>query len=169
MKGVLTVDSIEAACLRSRGGSHGSWPWTRKMLARADEQFRGVWRELTLDGEAAHDILLPPHAGEPCKGDLLTLVPDHGATVRDAGVALTTLGDAYAKNNATCAERIGFATDAPFTALVLCTAPLDWEEYAKVTARPGACYCVDGFHRLVAWAAAGRLTKDSRLGIWLAG
>ena len=169
MKGVLTVDSIEAACLRSRGGSHGSWPWTRKMLARADEQFRGVWRELTLDGEAALDIRLPHHAGEPCKGDLLTLVPDQGASVREAAAALTKLGDAYVKNNAACAERLGFAADAPFTPLVLCAAPLDWEEYAKVAPHPGAYYCIDGFHRLVAWAAAGRLRKDAAISAWIAG
>lgn len=163
------MDSIEEACLRSRGGSHGSWPWTRKMLARADEQFGGVWRELTLSGDAALDILLPPHAGEPCKGDQLTLVADVGATVRDAGAALTQLGEAYARNNPSCTERLGFAADAPFSHVILCTAPLDWEEYAKVTPQPGAHYCIDGFHRLVAWAAAGRLTKDTTLSAWLAG
>ena len=169
MKGVLTVDSIEAACLRSRGGSHGSWPWTRKMLARADEQFRGVWREVTIDGNTAVAVLLPAHSGEPCKGDQLTLVADEGATVREAGAALAQLGEAYARNNPSCAERLRFAAEAPFTHVILCAAPLDWEEYAKVTARPGAYYCIDGFHRLVAWAAAGRLTKTANLGIWLAG
>lgn len=163
------MDWIEEDSLKSRGGSHGSWPWTRKMLARADEQFRGVWRELTLDGEAALDILLPPHSGEPCKGDLLTLVPDQGATVREASAALLAIGDAYARNNAACAERLGFASASPLTRLILCTSPLDWEEYAKVAPQPGALYCVDGFHRLVAWAAAGRLTKDATLTAWIAG
>ena len=169
MKGVLTVDSIEEACLRSRGGSHGSWPWTRKMLARADEQFGGVWRELTIDGEAALGILLPPHSGEPCKGDQLTLVAGQGATVREAGAARTHLGDAYARNNPSCAERLGFAAGAPFSHVVLCAAPLDWEEYADVAPQTGAYYCIDGFHRLVAWAAAGRLTKDAKLSVWRAG
>jgi hypothetical protein len=169
VKDVLTVDSIEEACLRSRGGSHGSWPWTRKMLARADEQFGGVWREVAIDGNAALEILLPPHSGEPCKGDLLTLVGDAGATTRDAGAALVALGEAYARNNPSCAERLSFATDAPFSHVVLCTAPLDWEEYGKVAHRPGAHYCIDGFHRLVAWAAAGRLTKDATIAAWIAG
>jgi hypothetical protein len=67
------------------------------------------------------------------------------------------------------AERIGFAREAPFSRIVLSTAPLQWEEYASVTPVPGALYCVDGFHRLVAWAAAGRLGKDANLEIWLAG
>jgi hypothetical protein len=157
------------AVLASRGGSHGSWPWTRKLLGRADEQFDGAWRELTIAGASALEILLPPHSGEPCKGDQLTLVGDEGATVRDAGASLVALGEAYARNNPSCAERIRFAADAPFTHVVLCTAPLDWEEYSKVAPRPSAYYCIDGFHRLVAWAAAGRLTTKMNLDIWLAG
>lgn len=166
---MMTVDAIEDACLRSRGGAHGSWPWTRKMLAQADDQFMRLWREVTITGDQALDILLPPHSGEPCKGDQLTLVGDQGATVRDAGAALIKLGAVYARNNASCAERIGFATDAPFTHIILCTSPLDWEEYARVTSHPKAYYCVDGFHRMVAWASAGRLTKDATLSIWMAG
>ena len=139
------------------------------MLARADEQFGGVWRELTVDGDAALDILLPPHSGEPCRGDQLTLVGDHGASVRDARTALAALGEAYPRNNPSCAERLGFATDSPFSEIILCVAPLDWEEYAKVATRPGAAYCIDGFHRLIAWAAAGRLTKSATLTAWVAG
>jgi len=169
VKGVLTVESIEEVCLRARGGSHGSWPWTRKMLARADAQFGGVWRELSIDGNAALDILLPPHSGEPCKGDQLTLVADEGATVREAAAALAAFGEAYARNNPSCAERLRFAADAPFTHLILCTAPLDWEEYGRVTPRPGAYYCIDGFHRLAAWAAAGRLSSGATISVWLAG
>lgn len=160
---------ISDTVLASRGGTHGSWPWTRKMLAKADEQFANAWRELTISGDAALDVILPSHSGEPCKGDQLTLVADGGATVRDAGIALARLGEAYARNNASCAERIGFATDAPFTHLVLCTSPLDWEEYASVTPAEGAHYCIDGFHRLVAWSAAGRLNKDATLSVWMAG
>jgi hypothetical protein len=163
------LKEISDAVLASRGGTHGSWPWTRKLLARADEQFAGLWRELTIDGAAALDILLPSHSGEPCKGDQLTLVGHHGASVRDAGAALNELGDVYARNNPSCAERIGFARDAPFTRVIICTAPLDWEEYASVRPVPGAYYCIDGFHRLVAWAAAGRLKRDVSLQIWLAG
>ncbi len=165
----MDLISVEQRVLASRGGAHGSWPWTRKLLARADEQFGGVWRELEISAESALDILLPSHAGEPCKGDQLTLVSDAGASVRGAADTLKRLGEAYARNNASCAERLGFAAGAPFSHVVLSTAPLDWEEYARVAPRPGAYYCIDGFHRLVAWAAAGRLKKDARIGIWLAG
>lgn len=139
------------------------------MLARADEQFDSRWRTTTITGEQALDILLPPHSGEPCKGDQLTLVGHRGATARDAGAALKAMGAAYARNNPSCAERIAFATDAPFTRIVLCASPLDWEEYARVAPVTGAYYCLDGFHRLVAWSAAGRLDKHANIDIWLAG
>lgn len=139
------------------------------MLAQADQQFGGVWREVTIDGNAALAILLPPHSGEACKGDQLTLVGHVGASVREAAQSLTQLGKAYARNNPSCAERLSFAADAPFTPVILCTAPLDWEEYARVAPQPGAYYCIDGFHRLVAWAAAGRLAKDVTVQVWVAG
>jgi hypothetical protein len=139
------------------------------MLARADEQFDSRWRTTTLAADNALDILLPPHSGEPCKGDQLTLVGHRGATARDAGEALRAMGAAYARNNPSCAERIAFATDAPFTRVVLCTAPLDWEEYARVAPVAGAYYCLDGFHRLVAWAAAGRFTHAATIPVWIAG
>lgn len=139
------------------------------MLAKADSQFGGEWRAQTITGEAALEILVPSHAGEPCKGDQLTLVGDTGATVREAAATLTRLGPAYPRNNPSCAERISFATDAPFSQIVLCTAPLDWEEYARVTPVAGAYYCIDGFHRLISWAAAGRMDKSAAIAIWAAG
>ena len=166
---MVTLAEIQQEILASRGGSHGSWPWTRKMLARADEQFGGPWREVALTADQALEILLPPHSGEPCRGDLLTVVGSGGATVREAARTLTSYGEAYAKNNPSCAERIGFASEAAFSHVVLCTAPLDWEEYAKVTPVDGARYCIDGFHRLVAWAAAGRISGDVTLSAWIAG
>jgi len=163
------VKQISDAVLASRGGTHGSWPWTRKLLAQADRQFNGAWRELTLRGGDAPDIRLPPHAGGPCKGDQLTPVGDAGGAVRDVAQKFLQLGDAYTRNNPSCAERIEASGGAPFSHLILCTAPLEWEEYAKVAPAPGAYYCIDGFHRLVAWAARGRLTPDSELRVWIAG
>src|SRR6478736_5811587 len=97
------VKEISDAVLSSRGGMHGSWPWTRKMLAQADRQFSGRWRELTLSGEDALDIRLPSHSGEPCKGDQLTLIGDAGGSVSEVAQALVRLGEAYARNNPSCA------------------------------------------------------------------
>jgi hypothetical protein len=165
----VTLAEIQQQVLASRGGAHGSWPWTRKMLARADEQFGGVWRAVQLPVDAVHAVILPPHAGEPCRGDQLTLVGAAGARVSDAAAMLTGLGDAYARNNPSCAERLALAREAPFSAVVLTPAPLQWEEYAGVMHVPGALYCVDGFHRLVAWASAGRLQPGVQIPTLMAG
>lgn len=168
--GLVTVDlkSVSDSVLASRGGAHGSWPWTRKLLAAADAQFLSRWRVDTIDGAQALDIRLPPHAGEPCKGDLLTLVGGAGATVREAAATLEKVVGAYARHNASCMSRIEFAAEAPLSHVVLCTAPLNWEEYAEVTPAKDALYCVDGFHRLVAWAWKGRLSSGVELPVWLA-
>lgn len=139
------------------------------MLARADEQFGGVWREVTIPASTALAIMLPPHAGEPCRGDQLTLVGPAGASVAEAAAALAALGDAYTRNNASCAERLAFAREAAFSAIVVTPAPLDWEEYARVGHSASALYCVDGFHRLVSWAAAGRIGPGAWLPALLAG
>jgi hypothetical protein len=168
---LLTVDlkHVSDSVLASRGGAHGSWPWTRKLLSAADDQFGQQWRAHAISGADALEIRLPPHAGEPCKGDLLTLVGGNGATVREAAAMLEKVAGAYARHNASCMGRIEFAAAAPLSQVVLCTAPLKWEEYADVTPADGALYCVDGFHRLVAWAWKGRLTCGVGLPIWLAG
>jgi hypothetical protein len=164
----VDLKAVSESVLRSRGGQHGSWPWTRKLLAAADAQFQSRWRSATIDGETALDIRLPSHAGEPCKGDLLTLVGAKGATVREAAAMLEKVADAYARHNESCMSRIEFAAAAPLSQVVLCTAPLNWEEYAHVTPAEGALYCIDGFHRLVAWAWKGRLA-GVKLPVWLAG
>ncbi len=167
---LLTVDlkHVSDSVLASRGGTHGSWPWTRKLLAAADAQFESRWRAHVIDGAQALEIRLPPHAGEPCKGDLLTLVGANGATVREAAATLEKVAGAYARHNTSCMSRIEFAADAPLSHVVLCSAPLIWEEYADVTPGDEALYCVDGFHRLVAWAWKGRLAAGVELPIWLA-
>jgi hypothetical protein len=167
--GTVDLKSVGESVLASRGGAHGSWPWTRKLLAAADAQFQSRWRSETIDAAAALEIRLPPHAGEPCKGDLLTLVGANGATVREAAATLDKVAAAYARHNESCMGRIEFAAAAPLTRVVLCTAPLNWEEYADVAPADGALYCVDGFHRLVAWAWKGRLNAGEELPIWLAG
>ena len=160
---------VTESVLASRGGAHGSWPWTRKLLAAAEAQFESQWSAASIAGAEALDIWLPPHAGEPCKGDLLTLVGANGATVRDAAAMLQKVESAYARHNTSCMSRIEFAAEAPLSQVVLCTAPLNWEEYADVAPAEGALYCVDGFHRLVAWAWKSRLSAEVALPVWLAG
>jgi len=167
--GTGDLKRVTASVLASRGGAHGSWPWTRKLLAAADAQFQSRWTSGSIDAAAALDIRLPAHAGEPCKGDLLTLGRGAGATVREAAAVLEKVAGAYARHNTSCMSRIEFAADAPLSQVVLCTSPLNWNEYADVAPAEGALYCIDGFHRLVAWAWKRRLASGASLPVWLAG
>ncbi len=166
--GTLDLKTVSDSVLASRGGAHGSWPWTRQLLATADAQFQSRWRGDAISGAEALNIRLPPHAGEPCKGDLLTLVGSTGATVREAAATLDKVAGAYARHNTSCMSRIELATAAPLSQVVLCSLPLDADGYRDVTHATDALYCVDGFHRLVAWAWKGRLASDVEVRVWLA-
>ena len=114
----------------------GSAPWTLKFIERASAQFR-EWREVELDAAAALDIILPPHNGEPCKGDRLELVQSGGATVAEATDTLLAIRSDYEQNNPTCWGRIAEASAQPFSTLILTTAPLDADEYRITHSRAG--------------------------------
>ena len=143
-----------------RSLTDGSAPWTLRFVDIADKQFGGVWTPRTLTGAEALDIFLPPHAGEPCKGDRLTLIDPEGATVRDAARRLTQLRAQYEDANRSCWSRIEQAALEPFSEIILTTAPLDADDYRGMTRTPGRLYHLDGFHRLVGWAWAGRLAGN---------
>jgi hypothetical protein len=89
--------------------------------------------------------------------------------VRDAAVTLAKVSAAYGRHNESCMGRISFAADAPFSHVVLCTAPLDADDYRDVTGAPGALYCVDGVHRLIAWAWRQRLSPGVTLPAFVIG
>lgn len=153
----MTGADVIASLAAARSLSSGSAPWTMRFIETAERQFGGAWHARTLTGEEALEILLPPHAGEPCKGDRLTLVEPGGATVREAARRLARIRDAYQQSNRTCWSRIEEAAVAPFSGIILTTAPLDADDYVGMTPIDGRLYHLDGFHRLVGWAWAGRL------------
>jgi hypothetical protein len=159
---ILGHNNIVAALARERDLKSGSAPWTLKFIERASAQFN-EWREIEIDAAAALDIILPPHNGEPCKGDRLELVPSGGATVAEATRTLRVIRSEYERNNPTCWGRIDQAFDQPFSTLLLTTAPLDADEYRSLTPVAGRLYHLDGFHRLIGWTFAKRLTGDVRL------
>ena len=144
-------------------------PWTLDYIARADAQFGGVWTDVELDGLEAGAIVLPPHAGEPCKGDRRPLVPAGGARVDRVASSLCTIAAEYARENPSCWSRIHAAAREPFSAILLTTRPLGVEEYASVAHASGQRYRLDGFHRLIGWAWAKRLTAQTTLRAVIAG
>ena len=164
---VITHNDIVAALGRERDLTSGSAPWTLKFIERASAQFR-EWREIEIDAATALEIILPPHNGEPCKGDRLELVPSGGATVAEATTTLRAIRADYEQNNPTCWGRIAEASTQPFSTLILTTAPLDADEYRSMTPLPGQFYHLDGFHRLIGWSLANRLTTGTRVRTFIA-
>jgi hypothetical protein len=163
-----TPAAVRDAILAERGGHGGSWPWTLRFLAAADRMSGGAWRLVTLTGDEARRILLPPHAGEPCHGDRVPLVGSGGSTVAQAVSALAADRDRYERANRECWRRIAAAAGAPFSTLVLIDQPLDTDEHRELRPEPGRLYHLDGFHRLVGWGWAGRLTPDARVAAFIA-
>jgi hypothetical protein len=166
---VVTRAGVVSALAAERSLTDGSAPWTLKFIELADRQFAGQWRELTISGHDALAIVLPPHAGEPCHGDRLPLVGPAGATVDDTARRLARIRDDYATANQSCWGRIAEAAAAPFSTLVLTMAPLDADDYRSIVQAPGQLFHLDGFHRLVGWAWAGRLVAGVRIRALVAG
>lgn len=165
----MTRDEVLRATLDERGGSGGSWVWTARFVTLADRQFGGRWTRVSLTGDEAGRILLPPHAGEPCHGDRQALVSGRGASVQDVRETLRATQEVYAAANPECWQRIARAADAPFSTVLLTTSPLAQGEHLSLDARPDTLFHLDGFHRLVGWAWAGRLTSDATVGAIVAG
>jgi hypothetical protein len=160
---------VVAAIGAERSLTEGSAPWTLGFLDVADRQFGGHWRQMTIDGPDALAVVLPPHAGEPCRGDRLALVGPGGATVERTSRRLAEVRESYMALNPTCWSRIASAAAAPFSTLVLTTSPLDADDYRSISPEAGRVFHLDGFHRLVGWAWAGRLIPGIRIRAWVTG
>jgi hypothetical protein len=158
---MLTLEGVRSIVESERGDKSGSMPWTSRFLDQADQQSGGRWSEAVLSGHDASRIVLPPHAGEPCRGDQMQLVPEGGATVAEVAAALRATRNDYERGNRECWSRIARAATTPFSTVVLTTMPLDLPEYRSLVTRAGALYHLDGFHRLVGWAWAGRLVSGA--------
>lgn len=167
--GDLTREHVVAMLGRERSLTDGSAPWTLRFIDVADRQFGGRWHRMAISGPDALTIVLPPHAGEPCRGDRLSLVEAGGATVGDAARRLARIRADYETANQSCWSRIAQAAAGPFSTLVLTTHPLEAEDYESIPPAPGRLFHLDGFHRLVGWAWAGRLTPGVTLAALVAG
>jgi hypothetical protein len=163
----VTFERVRLATEQQHDERHPSLVWALRNLALADAQFQGCWSRATIDAIDARHIVLPRHAGEPCHGDHLELIPAGGATVEDAVRRLRGLSE-YAAVNVSCWGKIEFFTSQPLSPIVLASAPLDHADYRDLPPWAPA-YHVDGLHRLIGWGLAGRLDEPDRLDVWLAG
>jgi hypothetical protein len=143
------------AVAEGRSLTEGSGPWTVTILEDANRRCGGKWHEILLPLRALAQERLSPHAGEPCKGDTMVLVPPGGATVAETARYLLGHVGQYRAANPSCWGRIAQAIDAPVSPVVLSA---DEEGYV-----------LDGLHRLVAWQLAGRLDTDGTIRVFVAG
>lgn len=164
--GRVSIQEVHDILWRSRGRTDGSGPWTGPLLDAADAQLGPDWWDVELDGLEAAAVILPWHAGEPCRGDRLTLVGPEGMTVAAAAARLAAIEVDYATENRSCWSRIATAREEPLTRVILAAAPIDHEEYRSLRAAPASAwavagapnlYCLDGRHRLIGWALEGVL------------
>lgn len=160
-----TTDEVIAYIEAERGNVAGSWPWTLRLVRLASAAPDPQWTMTSLTAAEALAIRLPPHSGEPCRGDRMALVEmPEGQAVSDVARTLMANARAYAEANPQCWGRIARAAREPFSTVVLSAAPVSgWPEHAGLVSSTGLYYHLDGFHRLVGWAFADRLTPDARV------
>ena len=125
---VITHNDIVAALGRERDLTSGSAPWTLRFIERASAQFR-EWREIEIDAATALEIILPPHNGEPCKGDRLELVPSGAPPSLRRRPHFARSEQITSRTTRRVRGRIAEASTQPFSTLILTTAPLDADEY----------------------------------------
>lgn len=165
----ISLPDVTAHLLAERGHDGESWPWTVRFLEMADRQFGAAWTRTVLPGPTARAVVIPPHAGEPCRGDRLELVGGVGTSVESAAGWLRTIQDQYAAANPTCWQRIQQAAQAPFSTIVVTTEPLGSVEHGGMTPAIGRLYHLDGLHRLLGWALANRLSPGASVPAIIAG
>ena len=150
---------------RGRNRSLGSGPWTERLLSIADAELGPTWFDVELTAAEALAVVLPMHAGEPCRGDRMMLVGPRGLSVADTADRFRAIEAEYARTNRSCWERIDRARTDPLSRIVLAGSPIDHEEYRELShdAGPGRAplFCLDGRHRLVGWALAGVLAPGA--------
>lgn len=163
----VAFEDVLRAAEAQHDPAHPSTAWAVKNLALADGQFEGRWARARLAARDARRIVLPRHAGEPCHGDRVELIPQSGATVEEAARRLRA-SPQYAEANHYCWSKIDFFTSQGLSPIVLACAPLDHPDHRGLPANALA-YHVDGLHRLIGWCLAGLLDGPDLLDVWLAG
>jgi len=142
---------IDAAILAATYPGHVPARWALPLLDELGTRAT-AWQLVELDANAFGALWLPPHAGEACHGDSMSLSDVDGSPVRQASDWLIAHADAYAAANPSCWGRIRHASMAPSSALVV--SPVTVGD--RVKSRHAELVVVDGLHRAVGFWMAGR-------------
>ena len=120
------------------------------MLAELDAR-ASEWQLVELDTDALAALWLPPHAGEACHGDSMTLGTAEGSTLAQAHDWLVAHADAYAAANPSCWGRIMHAAAGPRSPLVVSSVSVG----DRVKSPRATLVVVDGLHRALGYWMAG--------------
>ena len=142
---------IDAAILAATYPGHAPARWALPLLDQLDARASG-WQLVELDADALARLWLPPHAGEACHGDSMSLCDSGGSSLRRAADWLMAHADAYAAANPSCWGRIRHASIGPGTALVV--SPVSVGD--RVKPDDAELVVVDGLHRALGFWVAGQ-------------
>ena len=143
---------------REHPADEGTNGWARERAEQADKKLRGAWWHAELSGDEALDIQLVGH-----RHGGIELIPPHGMTVREAAKRFKEIQKDYMAASRECHDRlVRFGHDA-FTPVLLSVEPptgFGVIEYERLRLRNGSLVHLDGLHRLIAWAMAGRFEPE---------
>lgn len=125
----------------------------------------GRWHRVRLAEAEVLRVVLPWHLGE---GGEAELIPRTGLRVAAALARLAELEPTYARINPRCAVKLDWQRRAPTRPVFLSTRPVPGRDYAGLEVRHGLIH-LDGLHRLLAWAQAGRLASPRGMPAYVAG
>lgn len=139
-------------------------PEAERALNIANRQ-AGEWHKVLVQREDILNVILPWHIS--CGGNT-ELVPKSGSTVRQAVAKIQCMGDAFAKENPVCHQKIRRMSKQPFTPLYLSTRAIEKDDYWDLEVKDGLIH-IDGLHRMIAWELHGLLSGQVQIEAYVAG
>ena len=138
-------------------------PEAERALNLANAQM-GEWRKALLRREDILNVILPWHIS--CGGKT-ELVPKSGMAVGQAVAKIARLGEAFARHNPVCFQKIQRMGRLPFTPLFLSTKAIGKDDYWGLEKKEGLVH-IDGLHRMIAWELHGRLSEEVEVEAYVA-
>jgi hypothetical protein len=147
---VVSRDAIDAGIHAATYPGHAPARWALPLLDQLDARATG-WQLVELDAATLAALWLPPHAGEACHGDSMSLHDERGSRVIDAHDWLIAHADAYGEANPSCWGRIMHASTRPTTPIVVSTVSVG----DRLKPEDARLVVVDGLHRALGYWMAG--------------
>jgi hypothetical protein len=153
----VEISEVLSSFDKEHQASDGTNSWARTMIENANHKFNGEWHLAELSRREVLRVLLVWHC-DPEDG--LELIPKEGMSVEEVTEHLRKIEDEYRKRNSDCYEKIKKFSKNNFSTLFLSIEPIKGygvQQYDDLQYRKGSLVHLDGLHRLIAWALAGRL------------